>query len=64
MPKYEYKPIANTNITKGMTPIWLTLKGKLKIPVPIAAAKSARMAPLMAPSLIGPKTLLTKDLFS
>jgi hypothetical protein len=64
MPKYEYKPIANTKKIKGITPIWLTLNGKLKMPVPIAAAKSAKIAPLIAPSLIGPKTLLTKDFVS
>ncbi len=37
----------------GMSPISLILSGKLKIPVPIALAKSVNIAPLIAPLRIG-----------
>lgn len=53
-----------TKNAKGINPISYTLSGKLKIPVPIALAKSVKIAALNAPFLIGPKALFKNGLLS
>ncbi len=63
IPKYEYSPHKITNNINGTIPICSTLKGKLKIPVPIALANNVNIAALNAPFLIGPKALFKKVFF-
>ena len=48
---------------KGIRPIYLTLRGRLKIPVPIALAISAKIAPLSEPAVNELKYLALNVLF-
>ena len=57
MPIIEKSPPKKINKTKGITPIYLVLSGKLNSPVPIALANKANIDPLNEPSCIGPKYL-------
>lgn len=49
---------------KGIIPIYSTLSGRLKIPVPIALANKVKIAALKAPFLIGPKALFKNGFLS
>jgi hypothetical protein len=62
MPKTEKIPASKANAKKAMTPIYSTLNGKLKIPVPMALANNVKIAPRKEPSLIGENVLEAQDL--
>lgn len=57
IPLNENIALRNKKNKYGKIPSFPTLRGRLKIPVPIALANNAKIAPLKEPSCIGPNHL-------
>ena len=63
IPMIEKEAARIIKIVKGIRPISLALRGRLKMPVPIALAISANIAPLREPAFNELKYLVLKLLF-